>query len=307
MQRLRPLVSCLSLLLPLLLGAAAPASGAETPTPEADAPAGERKTVHLPRGDLFEPLLADPKEPRTFGAWVFSSTDDPTFGSPDVGLAGFGDTWGLTLWPGAREGDGLQLSISGGVFAQFNMDTPSRDLINADYVIGIPLTWRRGSTSARLRLYHQSSHLGDEFLLAENPERLNLSFESLELLVSRNLGFWRVYGGGEYFLNPEPESLQELTGHAGVEYRHPARLVDFGRFGDARFVAALDVKSSETQDWREAVSFKTGLEVLAAGQTEADPDRSWSLLLEAFDGPAPYSQFFTLDVSWWGLGIQLGL
>ena len=41
--------------------AAAPADGAEDPA--------ERRAVHLPRGDVFEPLLADPKEPRTFAAW----------------------------------------------------------------------------------------------------------------------------------------------------------------------------------------------------------------------------------------------
>ncbi len=51
-----------------------------------------------------------------------------------------------------------------GVF-QFDLSAPSSDLINTDYVVGVPLSWRSGGWSTRVRLYHQSSHLGDEFLL----------------------------------------------------------------------------------------------------------------------------------------------
>jgi len=57
------------------------------------------------------------------------------------------------------------VSLFGAVFAQFNLDTPSFDLLNADYLVGPELTLRHGRWSGRVRFYHQSSHLGDEFLL----------------------------------------------------------------------------------------------------------------------------------------------
>ncbi|MEK7826807.1 MAG: DUF1207 domain-containing protein [Thermodesulfobacteriota bacterium] len=77
--------------------------------------------------------------------------------------------------------------MSGAVLAQFNLDSSSNDLINADYVIGFPLSYRNGPWSERARLFHQSSHLGDEFLLLpQRPElkvtRMNLNFETIELL-----------------------------------------------------------------------------------------------------------------------------
>ena len=78
---------------------------------------------------------------------------------------------------------GFQISISGSVFAQFDLDVNSYDLLNADYIVGIPITMRTGAFSARLRLYHQSSHLGDEFLLREEDPtfvRENISYESAE-------------------------------------------------------------------------------------------------------------------------------
>jgi hypothetical protein len=56
------------------------------------------------------------------------------------------------------------------VFAQFDLDSTSDDLLNADYVVGLPLTFRRAGFSARGRFYHQSSHLGDELLLREEND-----------------------------------------------------------------------------------------------------------------------------------------
>ena len=75
---------------------------------------------------------------------------------------------------GARK-DAWQLSISGAVFAQFNLDASSMDLINADYIIGFPLSYRNGSWSARARLFHQSSHLGDDFLLQPQKPELKIT------------------------------------------------------------------------------------------------------------------------------------
>lgn len=276
-------------------------SGAEEGSPcptEAQA-----RFVGLPREELFHPLLGDPKEPRTFATLLRSSSRDR---STDVGAIGFGERWGIVRRQGQREGDGWQVGLSGGVFAQFDMSTESTDLVNADYLIGFPLTWRRGGWSGRFNFYHQSSHLGDEFLLNTNTERINLSFEAVEVLVARDLGSWRLYGGGEYLVDPEPSDLAPGVLHAGAEYRHPRRTVSIGRIGRARWVGAADLKSLEEHDWTVAWSLRAGLEF---SPTEARPGtrRSWSLLVEAYEGPSPWGQFYHNDVSYLGLGFHLSL
>lgn len=159
------------------------------------------------------------------------------------------------------------------------------DLINADYTIGIPLTYRRGRFSARMRLYHQSSHLGDEFLIREQPERVNLSYEAIELLASGEIGALRLYGGGEYLYHREPEELEPGVLHAGIEYRHPRRTLDIGSVGMAHFIAGMDVKGFEQHDWDAAVSAKAGLEFRPVRDVERK-GRHWRLLLEYYDGPA---------------------
>jgi len=100
------------------------------------------------------------------------------------------------------KGEGWQLGVAGTIFSQFNLDAPSKDLINTDFRIGIPLSYKRGPFSARASIYHQSSHLGDEFILSgAAPRCVNLSFEALNFVAAWELGGWRPYAGGFYLLH----------------------------------------------------------------------------------------------------------
>ena len=75
-------------------------------------------------------------------------------------------------------------------------DPGSNDLVNADYRFGLMTGYRTGRLSGSLRLYHQSSHLGDEFVLNSQVNRLNLSYEELDLKLSFDAASWlRLYGG----------------------------------------------------------------------------------------------------------------
>lgn len=257
--------------------------------------------IWLPEGEIFCPLAADPKADRTFVSYLrgdFSTIADPAPGAEtNIGSVGISDGFALFRSAGTRPGDGFQLGISGSVFAQLNLDAPSFDLINADYLIEVPLTYRQQGFSSRLRVYHQSSHLGDEFLLAREPERINLSFESVELIVSQEVGLLRVYGGGELFFRREPEAIPEHLAHAGLELRP-------GGFANGGLVLALDVKSVEEADWETGWSARAGLEI-ARIPSPGHPPRIISVMGEFYDGPAPYGQFYREDVQYWGLGIHL--
>jgi hypothetical protein len=264
--------------------------------------------VGFPQGDVFCPRVADPKEPRTFVSLLYgrSPGEPPT---PErgalmplettIGAIGIGDAFGLARWAGSRPGDGVQLSIAAAVFAQFDLEAASFDLINADYVVALPLTLRRGSFSSRLRVYHQSSHLGDEFLIRDQPERINLSFESVELILSQAIGPLRAYVGGELLFNRHPDDLDARVVHAGIEAR--------ARVGRALgLVGTLDVKSTEQQDWKPAWSTRAGLET-RFGRDPSHPARRLSLLVEFYDGPSPYGQFYREQLRYWGAGLHLTL
>ncbi len=258
--------------------------------------------IPLPGTQLFEPLRADPKEPRFFVSTLAVSSDiqDTT-----IAAVGFGENFGIVRH-GSNPNRGWQLGISAAVFAQFDLETESSDLMNADYVIGLPVTWRHDDWSGRVRVYHQSSHLGDEFLLRVQPERVNLSFESIEVLIAHDIAGVRVYGGGEYLFHREPSELAEGLLHAGLDWRAEEAAFDISNIADAHWVAGIDVKRWQQNDWATQVSAKAGLEFASLGNIN-NSSRRWSLLVEYFDGPSPYGQFFQDDLRYLGIAIQLGL
>jgi hypothetical protein len=256
--------------------------------------------VGLPQGEVFCPLVADPKGVRSFATFLHG--EFPTSAAAiDIASVGIGDAFPLVRFGGPHAGEGLQLGLEAAVFAQFDLASTSDDLLNADYVVGVPLTFRRAGFSARARFYHQSSHLGDELLLREENEirRENLSFESLELMVSQEFGVLRVYGGGEYLVNRRPSALDHVVAHAGAEVRA-------GPIRGARLVAAIDVKSTEQQEWKPALSARAGVE-LAWWRSNDHPPRLVSVLAELYDGPSPYGQFFLESIRYVGAGLHLQL
>ncbi len=241
----------------------------------------------------FAPLLADPKQPHFFAAWLWVKSPTVTGTLASVGL---GEDVALV----SGRNDRWEISVAAGVFSQFNMSTSSIDLINSDFTIGFPFGYRVGPASLRLKFYHQSSHLGDEFILNTNPTRVNLSFEAVELLASREFGEVRAYGGGEYIVRHEPADLKPGLVHAGVEFRPTSP-----GLGRGRLVGAIDVKSSQERKWRVGWSGRVGMERRVTMQGTAI--RRFSVQLQGYTGPAPYGQFYQENVRSLGIGIHLAL
>ena len=301
-----------ALLAAALAAAAASPAGAQAAPAEPSYPArcgvgapaaDSSRYVPLPRGDVFCPLVADPKAVRSFVS--YQSARGGGF-ARHVAAVGIADQFAFFRFAGARAGDGLQLGVTAAVFAQFDLDASSFDLLNADYVLGLPLTYRRGGFSGRFRVYHQSSHLGDEFLLRPTrPDRENLSFESAELLVSQDVGAVRGYAGGEYFLRRDPADLPRSLAHAGVELR-PPRAARIGTIARARLIAAADVKVVRDSAWSPGVNVRAGVEVGRPREGPV-PGRRWSLLGEFYDGPSPYGQFHRDAVRLAGVGFHFTL
>lgn len=263
-----------------------------------------RGYVGLPTGGVFCPLIADPKAVSSFLS--YQQTSEPFESTTRIGAVGIGDSFGVFRLGGTDNDNGVQLDLEGAIFAQFDLGTSSYDLINADYIVGIPLTLRGGPLSARVRVYHQSSHLGDEFLLrSKHPERKNLSFEAAEAILSLDVSALRLYGGGEFLFRRTPEELEQLVAHAGAELRPGMPLIRFGnRVGVMRFIAAGDFKASEEQDWKPSMSGRAGFEFDRPGEPRS---RRWSLLFEWYRGPMPYGQFFVNKIQYMGVGAHFAL
>jgi hypothetical protein len=283
--------------------AAAPAGAPRAPTtaptpggPAIQAEAAPAGVEFLPRGALFAPLIADPRWPH-FSISYQRVPDDPQL--RNVGAVSLGETFSLLRGPAPLAG-AWELGLQAGVFSIFDVDAASFDLVNADYMVALPLSYRRGDLSVLARVLHQSSHLGDEFLLRNRVERVNLSFEAVDLRLSYDVASWlRVYAGGAYLFRYDPEDLAPWSSQYGVEVRSPWTL--FG--GAVRPVAGLDVQQREQNDWSADVSLRAGV------QFESLPilNRKLQLLFEYFDGHSPNGQFYRDRIQYFGIGLHLYL
>jgi hypothetical protein len=258
---------------------------------ERPAPPGNAvKFEALPETELFAPLIADPRQPRFSMSFQHYQTPRQTFNAGSVAL---GEYFGFAS--GFLGDSGLsQFGIQAGVFALFNLQAESKDLINADYWIGLPVSYRKGPWSYVARVFHQSSHLGDEFILG-NPgiNRVNLSYEGLDFLAAYEWDRVRVYGGGGYLIHSEPD-LDPLSLHGGVEYWHPKAA---GRFD---LIAAVDIRSTQESDWDGSYSYQLGFELRSLSRRRA------RLMLEHFRGHSPNGQFYHERLQYNGIGLYIG-
>ena len=270
-----------------------------TPQPSAIGSASLQQSVKpeyelalLPGGNLFEPLIADPRWPR-FSIGYRYFTDEAT----NVASANFGET--IALYRERGPYNGLwEVGFQAGVFSIFDLDSSSFDLVNSDFFAGLYATYRIGDLSTFFRVFHQSSHLGDEFLLRNRIDRINLSFEGLDLKLSYTLLDWlRLYGGGAYLVHRDPSDLKPWSTQGGIELQTPWRF-----WADsARFVTALDLQNREENNWSTEVSVRGGLQFERAQRF----GRRISLLVEYYKGHSPNGQFFNRKVEYFGPGLYL--
>lgn len=248
----------------------------------------------LPRARLFDPLIADPRWPHFSAAYQYYIDDEEV---KNAGAVSFGETFALLGGPAPFDGR-WQVNFQAGVFGLFDLDAESSDLINADYWVGIPLTYRSGDFSAITRVFHQSSHLGDEFLLRNRVDRVNLSYEGVDLILSYDVGEgFRVYGGGGYLINREPDDLDRWSTQVGAEYMAPFTMLD----GLVRPVAAVDLQNREESDWESDLSVRAGVQF----ESREEISQSVQLLVEYFTGRNPNGQFYDRSIEYIGLGAHV--
>jgi len=229
---------------------------------------------------LFDPLMADPRWPH-FSMSYQTYTDDGEFGS--VFAASFGETLPLVKGDGPFGGR-WQLGIQAAGFIIHDLDTASWDLINEDYRGGVAVYYRKEAWSGLFSIYHNSSHVGDEYLLHNNVNRVNFSYEAMQAKVSYDISrAYRVYGGVDYMFSPDPKDLKRWWTQYGAEFRCTQTYFS----GLLRPMAGVDIKNRQENDWHSEVS-------LTAGVKLESEDTLWNkinIMLEYYNGNSPNGQF----------------
>jgi hypothetical protein len=252
----------------------------------------------LPKGHLFKPLIADPRWAHFSVAYRNYQTSN--FDGRNIASVSFGET--IPLYR-TNIGDSLvqiETGIQGGVFSDFNLDAPSADLLNTDFIASLYTSLRAGNFSAFGRVYHQSSHLGDEFLLRmanTKFQRVNLSYEGADLKLSYELPYGvRIYGGVGGIFDKEPAALKTWSAQSGIEFRSPWRI----DFASMRPIVAVDIKNYQENNWSTDISARAGVEF----EQLQVLSRKLQIMAEYYNGYTPSGQFYKNKVEYFGLGLH---
>lgn len=249
----------------------------------------------LPDNRIFSPLLADPRWPH------FSISYGRVLrrGEPrvrDVGMISLGEHVNFVEYDSESAGR-FGIGLQPGVHGIFDLNSDSKDLVNADYRLGIPIDYRYGSFSLEASVFHQSSHLGDEFVLRLQTPRLNLSYEAVTLKVSQDLGPVRLIAGFGRFVHVQPGGLDPWWAVQGLEWSPSVRWCN----DSLAPLLAVHLEEHEKTSWHADLSVRAGVEFVNPGKSR----RRFQILLEYFRGHDPNGQFFAEKVETLGVGIHL--
>lgn len=252
----------------------------------------------LPKGHLFEPILLDPLEAQTYGSILPGYwTEGKKYAGSIVPFAfGFAKPFYRRTTEAGRSEEWVLDLASFTQFEAYHDSTAGkarRRILNNDYKISIIYNLRRGDNTYRFRVYHLSSHLGDDYIFRNRitaPTPNSVNYELLDVTYSRTVNNWRLYGGAGIVLRKTDER-KPLSAQLGAFYKRPSTKA-------ARLVGGVDVKFWQQTDFRPGIHGGVGIEL---GRTQ----NNLTFLLEGYSGFRPYSQYENEQTSWIGAGVYL--
>ncbi|MBJ7450023.1 MAG: DUF1207 domain-containing protein [Parachlamydiales bacterium] len=208
---------------------------------------------------LFAPLLADPRQSMYSGAYRYG---DRVIGK-HAGAVSFGEDFPIYRWRHVgRWGGDLQVGIEGCVFAVFSFEPEETELVNADYFVSIPFTYAVDKWSWRFRIWHLSSHLGDEYM-EQNPNapRYNLSKEVVDVFASYQINqAIRAYAGAGYIIHYDKDfPFTRPYVQYGMEFRFWGRKDPFNSLYRQPFFA-FNVQNAAYNHWNFDATAVIGME-----------------------------------------------
>ena len=259
---------------------------------------------------LFAPLVADPRQPMNSAALRFG---DKVIGDV-VAAVSLGDDFPIFRWLNVWcwQGD-LQIGVEAGIWAVFNYSNiPHKkkhetcELVNTDFLVGIPLTYAFDKWSFRFRIYHISSHLGDEFLCNETKHvdrRKNPSMEAIDLFTSYQFSrhLRGYFGPGVVFHSDPSFPIKPLYVEYGAELRILGSKLYYHRLYGTPFFA-IHLENWQQRHWDLDMTFKLGYEFSKLQGV----GRKMRLYVDYHHGFSYEGQFFNKRTQYGEVGISWG-
>lgn len=261
------------------------------------APRAVAQERFFPQVVSFELPEASPRVHGLAGRLLSARHGDSRFGQESEAEVALGENFPVLALRGGNRP--ITLGFGSQVYARFSLSDQRSALISNDWVVGINTTAVEGPWALTLELYHESSHLGDEYRDHFGAERLDWSREVAVGWASYRTGIWKLTSSVSYVL------LDEL----GLERPGASVAADFhsrpigGLLGDSvRLVGGLYLDGNAATNWRVSTSAKLGISLGSSGV-----GRDLGIALIAHDGLSTQRQFFREESRYLGVELRFDL
>lgn len=247
----------------------------------------------LPHGSVFPSLQLDYREPQVAGSLYALHSDkkwqDRMFANFSVGFSR-----NIIRW--TKDSRQRELGFELFVMTQFLFENPlgrfQVNLFSNEFKVGVHYQWQNNEKwRYRLRLYHISDHLGDDFiyrfLVNDYVDNLRI-YEVIDLSVVRLTTHWKLYASAGVIPHSAYERLP-LLGEIGFEWKRPINGHDWLQW----FVGGHSHFEQET-------GFYPGTRLafgIILGKTQQAP---FTIMLDAYQGFLPFSLYDKVKVGWLG-------
>ena len=239
----------------------------------------------------FRRLIADPRHVQLGINYYRLQGRDTS----DVAL---GHSWGMARWYSHDDCWMWQWNLEAMAYSRFTVGGSVNEFETVDFFANLPLAVRHDAFSAQAMLFHESSHLGDDYIRRTTDRGFRYSLEGLKTTVSYEPAPWaRVYGGMTYLLHVVPIP-QRRAFQGGFELT--SKDLELSRKYPVRVFLAQDLQSNENVKWN-----LNSRSVMGVNLGFHDVPRYMRIYVGYFDGHSPYGQFFARREHYADLGVSL--
>ena len=260
----------------------------------ASAAAAQAPRRFLPGRSLLPDLYAGPRDPVSKGELLLVPTNPDLYGDGIEAEVALGTTFPVLRLAGTSQEDAVVVGVEAAAFARFALQLVERELVATDWVFAVPVVWHLGDDWVRLRYYHTSSHIGDEYARRFGVPGVNSSRDAIDALGFVHLrDAVGAYAGLRWAYNVHPEQSHRWVGRIGVELGHSdgaAALLPY---------ASLDLEADQDVDWKPRFYAQAGVWLPTVSGR-----RALRVGMTLLTGPSPMGQFQGLTTTQIGLGVS---
>jgi len=258
----------------------------------------KHETRYFPSKSYWQPMMLDPITAQTNGSlnayWEDGKQKDIVWA-----IFAFGFQRPLIAWK-YESGKVLELGMEVASFTQFEFKwvngVSQRNILNTDFKVGMPLVYHTKKWNYRLRIFHVSSHWGDDYMIRNHiyhyiPNAVN--YEQMDITASYTKGFYRFYGGVGFVIRPET-IRKRWDFEAGFFITK-----ELGIRKNLALIGGMDIKAYQQNNFNPGFNSAVGIRL---ANREKHP---FKLLLQYYHGNLPFGIYEARHVQWLGLGIYM--